>query len=101
MAWHLCKSGSPKNTKFILLLKFFMTADPTFQKDIEDIQQIPVISNILDVICETTGMGFAAVARVTEDRWITCSSRDNLAFGLKPGDELQIKTTICNEIRQS
>src|SRR6201999_1722265 len=26
---------------------------------------------------------------------------DDLAFGLKPGDELKIETTICNEIRQS
>ncbi|HLA56430.1 MAG TPA: ATP-binding protein [Flavobacterium sp.] len=72
-----------------------------FQKDIDDIQQIPIVKNILDVVCQTTGMGFAAIARVTEDRWITCSSRDDLGFGLKPGDELQIKTTICDEIRQS
>lgn len=71
-----------------------------FQKDIEDIAQIPGISSILDIICNTTGMGFAAVARVTDDHWVTCSSRDHLNFGLKPGDELQIKTTICNEIRQ-
>src|SRR4051812_44553335 len=46
-------------------------------------------------------MGFAAIARVTDDRWITCSVQDNVAFGLKPGDELQIKTTICNEIKQN
>ncbi|KQO24809.1 hypothetical protein ASF10_06430 [Flavobacterium sp. Leaf82] len=46
-------------------------------------------------------MGFAAIARVTEDRWITCSVQDNVLFGLKPGDELKIKTTICNEIRQN
>ncbi|MGY4349558.1 signal transduction histidine kinase [Bradyrhizobium sp. GM7.3] len=46
-------------------------------------------------------MGFTAVARVTEDRWITCASRDELAFGLKPGDELKVETTICHEIRQS
>src|SRR6478672_9567205 len=78
-----------------------MTTEQAFQKDIDDISQIPTISNLLDVICETTGMGFAAVARVTEDRWVTCSVRDHLAFGLKPGDELQIETTICNEIRQS
>jgi GAF domain-containing protein len=48
-----------------------------------------------------TGMGFSAIARVTEDRWITCSVRDDIQFGLNPGDELQVKTTICNEIRQS
>jgi signal transduction histidine kinase len=45
-------------------------------------------------------MGFAAVARVTEDRWIACGVRDEIAFGLKPGGELKIETTICNEIRQ-
>lgn len=72
-----------------------------FQDDIDDIQQIPIITNLLDVICQTTGMGFTAVARVTEDRWITCSVRDDIGFGLKPGDELEIKTTICNEIRQN
>ena len=46
-------------------------------------------------------MGFAAVARVTEDRWIACSVKDDIAFGLKPDGELQIATTICHEIRQN
>lgn len=46
-------------------------------------------------------MGFAAVARVTEDKWITCSVLDNLEFGLKPGDELEIKTTLCDDIRKN
>jgi len=46
-------------------------------------------------------MGFAAVARVTEDRWIICSVLDNIDFGLAPGGELKVETTICNEIRAS
>jgi hypothetical protein len=46
-------------------------------------------------------MGFAAIARVTEDRWITCSVRDEILFGLVPGSELKVETTICHEIRQS
>nr|WP_244465926.1 GAF domain-containing sensor histidine kinase [Devosia soli] len=54
---------------------------------------------MLDLALQLTGMGFAAVARVTEDRWITCQSLDRVAFGLKPGDELPIESTICNEIR--
>ena len=45
-------------------------------------------------------MGFAAVARVTEAQWIACAVRDEIAFGLQPGGELQLETTICNEIRQ-
>jgi len=71
------------------------------QSDIVSIQKIPIISTILDVICRTTGMRFVAVARVTEDKWITCSVLDKINFGLNPGDELKVETTICHEIRQS
>jgi len=45
-------------------------------------------------------MGFAAIARVTENRWITCALKDEISFGLKPGDELPIETTLCNQVRQ-
>jgi signal transduction histidine kinase len=38
---------------------------------------------------------------VTEDRWIACAVRDEIAFGLEPGGELQVATTICDEIRNS
>ena len=51
------------------------------------------------MVCTTTGMRFATVARVTEDRWVACAVRDEIDFGLKPGGELPLKTTICNEIR--
>ena len=69
--------------------------------DIDAIQHIDAVPRILDVVCRSTGMGFAAIARVTDDRWICCASRDEIAFGLKPGSELKLETTICNEIRQS
>lgn len=59
------------------------------------------IRAILEDICRLTDMGFAAVARVTDQRWIACQVLDKIEFGLKPGDELEIKTTICNSIRQS
>ena len=75
--------------------------EENFKQDIINIEKISIVPNLLNVICQTTGMGFAAIARVTEDRWITCSALDNLEFGLKPGDELQVKTTICDEIRQN
>jgi len=75
--------------------------DKDFASDIQAIQKIDAIPSILEVVCRTTGMGFAAVARVTEDRWIACAVKDDIAFGLKPGGELKVETTICNEIRQS
>src|SRR6201995_1922676 len=73
----------------------------SIQSDIENISQIPIIPSLLEVICRTTGMGFAAIARVTEDRWVACAVRDEIAFGLTPGGELAVGTTICDEIRQS
>jgi hypothetical protein len=71
------------------------------QTDVENISQIPIIPSLLEVICRTTGMGFAAIARVTEEKWVACSVRDEILFGLKPGGELKLETTICNEIRQT
>lgn len=59
------------------------------------------IQLLLGRVCELTGMGFAAVARVTESRWVALQVEDRVAFGLKPGDELEIKKTICDEIRES
>lgn len=59
------------------------------------------IRSILEEVCRATGMGFAAVARVTEDRWIACQLLDKIEFGLDPGDELRIKTTICDDIRRT
>jgi GAF domain-containing protein len=69
--------------------------------DIEAVKQIAIVPTILDVICSTTGMRFSAVARVTEDRWIACSVHDELSLGLRPGGELKVEATICNEIRDS
>ena len=71
-----------------------------FQPDIDAVQQIPAVPTILDIVCRMTGMGFAAVARVTEGRWIACSVRDTIEFGLQPGGELNVDTTICHEIQQ-
>ena len=72
-----------------------------FQADLDAIRGIEAVPLILDVVCRTTGMGFAAVARVTEDRWIACQVLDRIEFGLVPGGELEVATTICNEIRAS
>jgi signal transduction histidine kinase len=72
-----------------------------FRSDIAAIQSIEAVPRILEVVCRTTGMGFAAVARVTDNRWVCCALRDEIAFGLKPGGELKVETTICDEIRQS
>jgi signal transduction histidine kinase len=73
----------------------------SIESDIAAVADIKAIPTILEVVCRTTGMGFAAVARVTEDRWVACGVRDEIDFGLKPGGELKVETTICHEIRGS
>jgi signal transduction histidine kinase len=75
--------------------------DAALTADIAAVSQIDAVASILEVVCQTTGMGFAAVARVTPDRWVACAVRDEIAFGLLPGGELDVKTTICDEIRDS
>lgn len=67
--------------------------------DIEQVQKLDIVDTMLEVICRTTGLRFAAIARVTQDRWIACRVRDEIEFGLKDGGELQVDTTLCNEIR--
>jgi len=72
-----------------------------FQRDVALIKSVDAIPTILDVVCQTTGMGFAAIARVTEDRWIACNVRDDINFSIKPGEELKVETTICHEIHKT
>jgi signal transduction histidine kinase len=72
-----------------------------FQADVDAIARIAAVPLILDVICRATGMRFAAVARVTKDRWVCLASKDDIQFGLAPGGELEVSSTICDEIRES
>ena len=74
--------------------------DGGLQADIDAVGAIGAVPTILDVVCRATGMGFAAVARVTEQRWICCAVNDLIQFGLQPGGELKVETTICHEVRE-
>jgi signal transduction histidine kinase len=67
--------------------------------DIRAVERIGAVPTLLRVLCETTGMGFAAVARVTEESWIACAVEDGIGFGLRPGGQLDVNTTLCIEAR--
>jgi signal transduction histidine kinase len=73
--------------------------DLSARRDVAAVQGISAVSSILEVVCQITGMGFAAVARVTEDKWFACAVLDRVNFGLGVGGELPIKTTLCDEVR--
>ncbi|WP_225930813.1 GAF domain-containing sensor histidine kinase [Pseudomonas siliginis] len=71
-----------------------------FSSDLQAIGSIDAVPVILSMVKHTTGMRFAAVARVTESKWIACAVDDSIDFGLLPGGELVLESTICHEIRQ-
>jgi signal transduction histidine kinase len=74
-------------------------SDEAIARDVAAIARISAVPALLKVICQNTGMGFAAVARVTDGTWTACAVEDNIEFGLKPGGRLQVETTLCSESR--
>jgi len=69
------------------------------QNDVAAVGRLDSVPTILNIVCRSTGMGFAAVARVTDERWIACAVNDAIGLGLTAGGELKLETTICDEIR--
>jgi GAF domain-containing protein len=72
-----------------------------FQHDLDAAQALSAVPSILKTVCRVTGMGFVTVARVTSERWVCLAVHDGIGFGLKPGDELPVSTTLCHEVRQA
>jgi signal transduction histidine kinase len=77
------------------------TPEEEITNDILAIERIDAVPTLLQVLCETTGMRFAAVARVTEQTWTACAVHDDINFGLKPGGQLDVNSTLCIEVRES
>jgi hypothetical protein len=73
--------------------------DDVRTREVQAVSRIPRLQDLLVEVCGATGMRFAAVARVTEKRWTTCAVNDLLDFGLQPGQDLILETTICRELR--
>lgn len=76
-------------------------SDPALLNDIAEIGRIAAVPRILETVAHITGSRFTAIARVTETTWTACATYDTLGFGLVPGGQLVLETTICDEIRQS
>jgi signal transduction histidine kinase len=66
---------------------------------VKEIQDISAVGQILETVSALTGLGFVAVAHVTDHSWTTCAVLDKLGFGLKIGDGLDVTTTLCEEVR--
>src|ERR1700733_6231500 len=69
-------------------------------RDIAAVGQSEAVPILLDVLCETPGIGFSAVAPVTDKSWTLCAVKDLIHFGLEPGG-LELETTLCIEAKRT
>ena len=70
-------------------------------RDVAAVKHLQAVPTLLEVLCEFTGMRFAAVARVGENTWTACAVKDEINFGLTPGGQLDLETTLCIEAKRS
>ncbi|MDU4058201.1 MAG: GAF domain-containing protein [Pseudomonas oryzihabitans] len=70
-------------------------------ESVELLTSLDSVAALLRVVCDISGLGVATVAEVTEQRWIACAVEDRIAFGLQPGAELDLESTLCNHVRSS
>jgi signal transduction histidine kinase len=56
-----------------------------------------MVPGLLRMLCDFTGLGFAAVAEVSGDAWTACAVEDRAGFGLAPGSVLPLDTVLCRE----
>jgi signal transduction histidine kinase len=79
----------------------FLSGTHDFQVDIEKLAKSALVGTILETVMLATNMRFAAVARVTADRWVACRTVDEVNFGMSAGDELEIQSTFCQTVRDT
>jgi signal transduction histidine kinase len=70
-------------------------------KAVAAIGRIDGVSTLLAVLCETTGMGFAAVMRLTEKTWTVCAVQDDLQLGIKSGAPFALRANLAFESQSS
>ncbi|SPJ26111.1 GAF domain-containing sensor histidine kinase [Palleronia abyssalis] len=79
----------------------FLRGEHDFQADISILASSDLVGTILETVMLATNMRFAAVARVTADRWVACRTVDEVNFGLAEGDEIGIESTFCQSVRET
>ena len=76
-----------------------MAQSEAVARDVAAINRIKAVPTILRVLSETTGLRYVTIARVTPSSWTACAVLDRVDFGLGAGDELDVATTLCSEVR--
>ncbi len=71
------------------------------ERDLQTVARIAAVPMVLRIVSETTGMRFAAAARVTDQTWTACAVHDRIDFKLPVGGQLDLHTTLCHEVREA
>ena len=79
----------------------FLAGNHDFQADIQMLAGSGLVGTILETVMLAMNMRFAAVARVTADRWVACRTVDEVNFGVAEGDEIGIESTFCESVRRT
>jgi signal transduction histidine kinase len=87
-------SSSPKSSP-----SFILPPDEKLEADVAAVGRIGAIKTVLRLLLRITGLRLAVVARVTDESWTCCAVLDEINFGLRPGDKLELVTTFCNTVR--
>jgi signal transduction histidine kinase len=66
-------------------------------KAVAAIARIDAVPTLLAVLCESTGMRFAAVARIAEKVWTLCAVQDGLQLGVEAGAPFVLRTNMAFE----
>ena len=75
--------------------------DKALQQCVAEVQAISAVPDIMITLAGLTGLRLICVAHVTETAWTACAVMDQLGFGLKPGDPLDVTTTLCEDVRDT
>lgn len=62
---------------------------------------MPAVPRMLETVAALTGLRFVCIAHVTANSWTACAVYDRLGFGLVPGAQLDLTTTLCEEVRDT
>ncbi|SDO72694.1 GAF sensor signal transduction histidine kinase [Sulfitobacter litoralis] len=79
----------------------YLLGSHDFQYDIDMLAGSETVGTLLETVMLATNMRFAAVARVTADRWVACRTVDEVNFGLSAGDEIGIDQTFCQSVHET
>ncbi len=74
---------------------------PEIRKAVTAVGRNEYIPMLLQVLCEITGLGFAAVARVAGSTWGACAVQDDIHLGITPGCQLALGEGLYDESRRT